>query len=252
MIYPPQRATTLGRLPQSIGAASFIALIAACSSRSVTSVPISVPPETFNNGTMVAARQIPPAAVGALGYTGLSNRAFARSKRLLFACSYLGDSVEVLRQKGHNQQPIREITAGIEGASALFTDRKENLYVANWAGGDITIYPRGSASPSETLAGSFNPDSIAVGVDGTIYVANFGRVVSLRQASPSIRRVKPRLKRFCSSSQISSRQGWRWTRTPTCLLPSKGAPAMVGCWKLSRASQRPRTSEFNGSQVPRA
>ena len=174
MIYPPQRTTTLGRLPQSIGVASFIALIAACSSRSVTSVPISVPPETFNNGTIVAARQIPPAAVGALGYTGLSNRAFARSKRLLFACSYLGDSVEVLRQKGHNQQPIREITAGIEGASALFTDRKENLYVANWDGGDITIYPRGSASPSETLDGSFNPDSIAVGVDGTIYVANFG------------------------------------------------------------------------------
>jgi hypothetical protein len=174
MRYPLLRTTILGRLPLSIVVTSCIALVAACSSRSVTSVPISVPLETFDNGAIVASRQMAFAAVGALGDTGLSSRPFARSKRLLYACSYLGDSVEILRQKGRNQQPIREITAGIEGASALFTDRQENLYVANWDGGNITIYPRGSALPSKTLDGSYNPDSVVVDVDGTIYVANFG------------------------------------------------------------------------------
>jgi hypothetical protein len=183
MRYPLLRTTILGRLPLSIGAASCIALVAACSSRSVTSVPISVPPEAFNNGPIVASRQMAPAAVGALGYTGLSSRPFARSKRLLYACSYLGASVEVLKQKGENQQPIGEITDGINGASSLFTDQQGNLYVGNWFGGNITVYPRGSILPSETLNGSDNPDSLVVGLDGTVYVANYSQGGSLGPGS---------------------------------------------------------------------
>jgi sugar lactone lactonase YvrE len=68
--------------------------------------------------------------------------------------------------------PIGQITNGIDTPNGIAVDRHGNLYVANHGNSTVTVYPRGSASPSITYStGLQAPFNVAVGNDGTVYVA---------------------------------------------------------------------------------
>jgi len=75
-----------------------------------------------------------------------------------------------------NPQPLRRITDGIATPISIATDRNGTLYVLN-AGrkqGMITEYAAGSSSPTATLTLKglhASGGALAVGPDGTIYVA---------------------------------------------------------------------------------
>jgi hypothetical protein len=82
--------------------------------------------------------------------------------------------VTVYPQGGSNQGKIGSITKDVDTPFGLAVDTSENLYVANYANSTVTVYARGSKSPWETLTGAGMPDAVAVGSDGTVYVANQG------------------------------------------------------------------------------
>jgi WD40 repeat protein len=64
--------------------------------------------------------------------------------------------------------------------TGLATDLRNNLYVANLGGGNVTVYALGQTEPSLTLTDpGARPDAVAVGTDGTVYVADENGVVYL-------------------------------------------------------------------------
>jgi hypothetical protein len=66
---------------------------------------------------------------------------------------------------------IGQITDGIDWPSGLAIDAKGNLYVSNFMGGQVTVYPPGETSPSLTLNVPDSPAGVAVGSNGYVYVA---------------------------------------------------------------------------------
>jgi hypothetical protein len=103
----------------------------------------------------------------------LSNQA-KTGKQLLFVADQPTQSVYIFPQKGKNPAPIGAITQGIASPTGLFVDRHGTLYVCNSGAATVTVYPKGSLSPSKTLteAGVTTLD-VVVGKDGTVYVADF-------------------------------------------------------------------------------
>jgi hypothetical protein len=95
-------------------------------------------------------------------------------KQLLFVADQPSQSVYIFSQKGKNPAPIGAITQGIAAPTGLFVDRHGTLYVCNFGAGTVTVYPKGSLSPSKTLtqAGAA-PIDVVVGKDGTVYVSDF-------------------------------------------------------------------------------
>lgn len=75
---------------------------------------------------------------------------------------------------------IGAITTGIHGPYGLSLDAAGTLYVANRAGGNVTIYPAGTTSPSLTLsAGLTQPSSPATDNRGNVWVTNVGSPSSI-------------------------------------------------------------------------
>jgi hypothetical protein len=79
------------------------------------------------------------------------------------------------------QAPIGQITDGVTEPNGIFVDAKGNLYVANaYNAGTgtiplnttVTMYPQGKLKPSVTYTGLALPESVAVGSDGTVYIAD--------------------------------------------------------------------------------
>jgi sugar lactone lactonase YvrE len=90
--------------------------------------------------------------------------------------------VTVYPERGIDQRKIGSITNGVKYPTGLAVDTSENLYVGNSSGSTVTVYPYGSRSPSETLTSAGVPYGVAVGRDGTVYVANEAN----KSAPPSI------------------------------------------------------------------
>lgn len=67
------------------------------------------------------------------------------------------------------------ITNGISYPLGLAIDSKQNLYVSNYPAA-ITVYPKGSTSPSETITGGGMTDPFGLAIDksGNLYIADFG------------------------------------------------------------------------------
>lgn len=89
--------------------------------------------------------------------------------RLLYVSDSQNDFVDVydLKTKGM----VGQIAAN--HPTGLATDKSENLYVTNLLGGNTTVYPFGQTQPSLTLSDpGGQPDAVAVGTDGTVYVAD--------------------------------------------------------------------------------
>lgn len=67
------------------------------------------------------------------------------------------------------------ITNGISYPLGLAFDSKQNLYVSNYPPA-ITVYAKGSTSPSETITGGgmTDPFGLAMDKNGNLYIADFG------------------------------------------------------------------------------
>jgi len=67
------------------------------------------------------------------------------------------------------------ITDGISNPLGLAIDKKGTLYVSNYPA-SITVYPKGSSSPSETITGGglTDPFGLALDKSGNLYIADFG------------------------------------------------------------------------------
>jgi hypothetical protein len=109
----------------------------------------------------------------ALNSSWLSDRAKAGTQ-LLFVADQAGQTVYIFPQGKKNPAPIGAIKTGVLAPDGLFVDRHGALYVCNFGAGTITVYPRGKTSPSKTLTGAGSaPIDVVVGLDGTVYVADF-------------------------------------------------------------------------------
>ncbi|MGC1382078.1 MAG: hypothetical protein WA814_13775 [Candidatus Baltobacteraceae bacterium] len=102
----------------------------------------------------------------------------AKTGRVFYVAD--GDRVLIYPQKGKNPQPIGSITDAVHGAYGLCVDRAGNLYVVNDGSSSVTVYPRGSTSPSITYAGDLDrPLYPIVDSAGDLFVgnANNGNIV---------------------------------------------------------------------------
>jgi hypothetical protein len=134
--------------------------LAACAG---TQAPASAP--------VVPGVLAPPASAAHRGW--LSPQAKA-GKHLLYIADQFGQTVYIFPQKGKNPAPIGAITEGVAAPDGLFVDRHNTLYVCNFGAATITEYPLGVTSPSKTLTGAgVSALDVAVGRDGTVYVADF-------------------------------------------------------------------------------
>ncbi len=72
------------------------------------------------------------------------------------------------------------ITDGISYPLGLAIDSKQNLYVSNYPAA-ITVYAKGSTTPSETITGGSlaNPFGLAIDKSGNLYIADFGAAAIL-------------------------------------------------------------------------
>jgi hypothetical protein len=102
----------------------------------------------------------------------------AATKRLVYVADEGGQAVYIFPQKGQNQPPIGKITSGLAAPNGLFVDKARKLYVCNFGGGTVTVYPHGAINPSKTLTGAGSPIDVVVGVDGTVYVSNWDTGIS--------------------------------------------------------------------------
>jgi hypothetical protein len=93
--------------------------------------------------------------------------------RLVYVADQGGQAVYIFPQQGHNQAPIGKITDGLAAPNGLFVDKERRLYVCNFGGGTVTVYPHGAINPSRTLTGAGSAIDVVVGVDGTVYVSNW-------------------------------------------------------------------------------
>ncbi len=98
----------------------------------------------------------------------------ATGKQLLYVADQFGQTVYVYPQGVTNPKPIGAITQGVSAPDGLFVDHDGALYVCNFGAGTVTVFPKGSISPSKTLTGAgVAPIDVVVGRDGTVYVADF-------------------------------------------------------------------------------
>jgi hypothetical protein len=160
-------------LSRALGASVFpLAILAGCSAG--TSTPGSSVPSAPLSAIRAPIR--PPVHPLARGPGWLAPAA-KKCKQKLFVSSYWLEYVSIycIKAKGHNQAPIGEITAGINGPEGEVADAKGNLYVANTAAGTVTEYAPGSTSVSFTYSSDLSdPAGVAVDANQKVYVTNLG------------------------------------------------------------------------------
>jgi len=92
--------------------------------------------------------------------------------------------IKIYSQNGHNQQPIGEIP--VYRPAGIAVDNSGNLYVTSGpqviynggnptiTNGDVLMFKNGQVTPSKTyISGIAQPNDVAIGGDGTVYVANY-------------------------------------------------------------------------------
>lgn len=150
-----------------------VALFAGCSGNASTPGYISTMRSPVGPNTQQQAQGRHGVKLSKTDHGWLSYQAKA-GKHLLFVADQVAQSVYIFPQKGKNPAPIGAITQGIAAPTGLFVDRHGKLYVCNFGAGTVTVYPKGSLSPSKTLThAGVSPIDVVVGTDGTVYVADF-------------------------------------------------------------------------------
>ncbi|MEO6991609.1 MAG: hypothetical protein ABI346_09420, partial [Candidatus Baltobacteraceae bacterium] len=92
---------------------------------------------------------------------------------------YVGDFdtsvVNIYNRRGINPAQVGQITTGISNPERLFVDANGALYVTDNGTASVTVYPKGSISPSLTITtGISDPTGLTVDAAGTVYVTNVG------------------------------------------------------------------------------
>ncbi len=82
------------------------------------------------------------------------------------------DRIQIVPERPHKAHRIGEITDGISEAQGLWVDRHGSLYVANGRSGTVTVYTRGSLTPSITYSGLNGPKYVVVDHPGNVFVSN--------------------------------------------------------------------------------
>ncbi len=92
--------------------------------------------------------------------------------KALYVSDFDLNAEEILKNKSWTN--IGSISSGIDGPDGNWVDSKGNLYVANYAGVDITEYAAGSSSPTSTYSSGME-DPVAVTTDShqNVYEADF-------------------------------------------------------------------------------
>lgn len=107
---------------------------------------------------------------GGAGWLSITAR---RTIPVMMVADQGNDAIRIYKQKGTNQQPIGEITSGLDDVDGLFVDSNKNLYACNFEAGTVTVYKPGTTLPALTLTGAGQPKFAVVATDGTVYVSNF-------------------------------------------------------------------------------
>lgn len=85
---------------------------------------------------------------------------------------------------------VGQISDGLKAPEGMATDKKGNLYVTNLTANTITVYPKGSTSPSLTLRQSNSPVDVTVTKNNYVLVGDISGGVDVyppKQAAPSAR-----------------------------------------------------------------
>jgi len=106
---------------------------------------------------------------------------------------YVADGAQIwIYSELSGGSPIGEITSGVSSAYGLFVDRYRNLYLTNWYGNTVEMYPPGSLYPSREYRASLSrPLYAVVNHQGNLFVGNAdtGTVVEFLAGSTTARRV---------------------------------------------------------------
>lgn len=92
----------------------------------------------------------------------------------IYSSSFGGDSVTYyLKGTGPNNPVAGTLSGTFENPQGMAVDPAGNLYVSNGNASDVLVYPPGASSPTTTLTDPVGfPVDVAIGSDGTVYVAN--------------------------------------------------------------------------------
>lgn len=103
----------------------------------------------------------------------------------LYVTDFGSGVVEVL--KNSTWAEIGTISSGIDGPDGAFVDKKGDIYVANYAGLDITEY-KSNDTPKFTYNGVGDPVGVSVDKAGNVYEADYidGYVTEWAQGSDTI------------------------------------------------------------------
>jgi sugar lactone lactonase YvrE len=128
---------------------------------------------------------------GASSATGALPNAAALPEHgaLLYAGGPNLNDVDLYRASGHNPKPLRHIINGLDAPTGMTVDSAGDLYVCNNAGQSVpgksvfwtvTVYHYRQGYPYKTYTnGVFSPVDVAVGGDGTVYIANYSSSVTV-------------------------------------------------------------------------
>jgi hypothetical protein len=103
----------------------------------------------------------------------------AKRSALIYSSSFGGNSVDYyLKGTGPNNPVAGSLSGRFNNPLGMGVDKNGNLYVANSGDENVLVYAAGSTSPTSTLNDPDKfPADVAIGSDGTAYVANgFGPI----------------------------------------------------------------------------
>lgn len=94
--------------------------------------------------------------------------------RLIYSSSFGNNAVDYyLKGSGPNNPVAGSLSGSLSNPEGMAVDSHGNLYVANSNDRNVLVYSVGSSEPSRTLNDPNKfPADIAIGSDGTVYVAN--------------------------------------------------------------------------------
>jgi len=155
-------------LLSAVGATSMLfAEAASGGERSAVRAPLNARAGLFGHSLSMAGRRA-IARTNARALKSWMTRA-AAGRRLVYISDFLSGTVAVLDWKAD----LIGLIGGLTNPSGLFVDASHNLWVTNTYANDVLVYPKGSTSPSTTLADPNEfPVDVSVCPNGTAYVAN--------------------------------------------------------------------------------
>jgi hypothetical protein len=178
----------------AVTAAATIALLSACSGAGSQGASSTIPgsgiSQSLQRSDLSRAGISPKHLAAARLLKSLSHGVNPAKKKKgekdLFVSDFGTGAVEILANKTWTN--TGSISDGIDGPDGNWVDKKGNLYVANYAGLDITEYAKGSTSPSNTYSGVEDPVAVTTDSSQNVYEGDYegGYVSEFAQGSNSI------------------------------------------------------------------